>query len=95
MIQLTPEQRQALSDATSEAVRAVDPATHAQYVLIRAELYERLRSLDSEGWGSAAATAAIEVFARDGWDDPRMDVYDSLAARAEESVTFPTPSCRK
>ena len=84
MIELTPEQHQAVSDTTSDAIPAVDPATNAQYVLIRAELYDRLRALDSEGWGSTAATAAMEVFARDGWDDPRMDVYDALAAEKPE-----------
>jgi hypothetical protein len=40
MIELTPEQRQAAEQG--EAVRVVDPTTHDTYVLLRAELYERL-----------------------------------------------------
>jgi hypothetical protein len=42
MIELTPEQRQALEQQNGEPVRVVDPATHDVYVLVRAEVYERL-----------------------------------------------------
>ncbi len=42
-------------------------------------MYERLkRLLSDEDWREDAYRAAMEVFARDGWDDPRMDVYDKL-----------------
>lgn len=40
MIELSPEQRQAM--AQGEALRIVDPSTHDAYVLIRAEEFERL-----------------------------------------------------
>jgi hypothetical protein len=40
MIELTPEQRHAASQG--EPVRVVDPATHDAYVLMRAEVFERL-----------------------------------------------------
>lgn len=78
MIELTPEQHEALSEADADAVPAVDPATNAKYVLVRAEVYDRLQALDSQdrGWASGAAHAAMEVFVRDGWDDSRMDVLD-------------------
>jgi hypothetical protein len=82
MIELTPEQHQALSETGSDAV---DPATNSHYVLVRAEVYNRLRQLDSEDkWVDGASAASMEVFARDGWDDPRMDVYDSLVPRERQ-----------
>ena len=40
MIELTAEQRQAV--AQGEPVQIVDPLTHDAYVLVRAEVYERL-----------------------------------------------------
>jgi hypothetical protein len=45
-------------------------------------VYERIkRLLSEEDWSQGAYQAAMEVFARDGWDDPRMDVYDELDPR--------------
>jgi hypothetical protein len=40
MIELSPEQRQAM--AQGEALRIVDPLTHDAYVLVRADEFERL-----------------------------------------------------
>src|ERR1700722_15900262 len=69
MIELTAEQHQALM-ANAEPVRAVDPATNAEYVLVRAEVYDRfkkfldeddarlmydkLADIDPEDWEDAA-----------------------------------------
>ena len=84
MIELTHEQHQALEQQGTEPVRAIDPATSAEYVLVRAVVYDRLKSLlADEEWVEGAYTAALEVFARDGWDDPRMDVYDKLDPRRQ------------
>ena len=85
MIELTNEQHQALEQHGAEPVRAIDPATNAEYVLLRAELYDRLKALLSEDaeWSEGAYAAAMEIFARDGWDDPRMDTYDLLDPRRQ------------
>lgn len=40
MIELSPEQRQAI--AQGEALRIVDPSTHDAYVLVRADAFERM-----------------------------------------------------
>ena len=65
-----------------EPARAVDPTTRTEYVLVRAEVYDRIkRLLGDETWAGDAYAAALEVFAREGWDDPRMDAYDSLDPR--------------
>ncbi len=42
MIELTPEQRQALEQKNGEPVRVIDPSTHDAYVLMRAEVFERM-----------------------------------------------------
>jgi hypothetical protein len=83
MIELTPEQHQVLIAHGAEPARAIDPATRAEYVLVPAAVYERIRDLISgdAGWLEGAYLASMEVFARDGWDDPRMDVYDAMDPR--------------
>lgn len=76
MIELTQEQQRCL-----ETAEPVIP-TNTTYLLVRADLYERIKALlHDEGWTRDAYPAAMEVFARDGWDDPRMDVYDELDPR--------------
>jgi hypothetical protein len=53
MITLTPEQRMAVEQAAESPVRLEDPETHAAYVLLKAEVYERFRPL--------VETAAVET----------------------------------
>jgi hypothetical protein len=76
MIELTREQQREL-----EAAELVVP-TNTSYVLVRQDLYQRIQGLlQDQDWNADAYQAATEVFARDGWDDPRMDVYDELDPR--------------
>src|SRR3954451_24045731 len=50
MIELTPEQAQAVEEAR-DALLFVDPRTNTAYVLIRQEVYERLKDLyDDSPW---------------------------------------------
>jgi hypothetical protein len=85
MIELTREQHLAIAEQRTGPIRAIDPATSSEYVLLRAEVYDRLKTLltDDGEWSEGAYAAAMEVFARDGWDDPRMDVYDQLDPRRQ------------
>ena len=46
---LTPEQRQAVERAGAAPVRITDPESNTAYVLLRADLYERLRALVDPG----------------------------------------------
>lgn len=76
MIELTQEQQHKL-----ETAKSVVP-TNTTYVLVREDVFERIqRLLGDEDWTRDAYQAAMELFARDGWDDPRMDVYDELDPR--------------
>jgi hypothetical protein len=83
MLELTAEQRQAIAANGAQPARAIDPAMQAEYVLLRAEIYDRIMHLvsDDRAWLEGAYMASMEVFARDGWDDPRMDVYDAMDPR--------------
>ena len=81
MIELTNEQRQELDNAGPAQAR--DPVTNERYVLVRMQTYARLKTIlgEDDSWVESAYPAAMEAFARDGWDDPRMDVYDQLDPR--------------
>lgn len=85
MLELTADQHQTILANDSQPVRAIDPATQAEYVLLRAEVYDRIKNLisDDGGWLEGAYLASMEAFARDGWDDPRMDVYDAMDPRRD------------
>jgi hypothetical protein len=62
MIELTPEQRQELQ--SGEPPRVCDPQTGEMYVLVRAEVYEKMRAI------------VDGISRRAGWDDPSMDAYE-------------------
>ena len=62
MIELTQEQHAALNGESPARVR--DPQTNEAYVLVRADLYERMRKI------------VDGTTRRAGWDDPALDVYE-------------------
>jgi hypothetical protein len=43
MVVLSPEQRQAIGEAGGQPVPIIDPETHQTYLIIKAEVFERLR----------------------------------------------------
>ena len=76
MIQLTKEQHDTLASNGNDSAKVVDPISNTEYVLIRADLYERVRGLiDDDFHVSEAYTAIDEAFA-EGWNAPGMSDYD-------------------
>lgn len=75
MIALTGEPHQAIEDAGGEPVRVEAPETKAAYLLLRAEVDERVRALlGVDGLSPEEAAPLI-------WGvDPAMDAYDRHAA---------------
>jgi hypothetical protein len=88
MIELTLEQQRALARERGNLPRVVDPSTHDKYVLVREEMYERVRQRfeedDDSQFVRAMAPHVMDVFGRDGWDDPAMDVYNDLDPRLNQ-----------
>ena len=77
MIELTQEQRQELDNG--KAVDVTDPETAQPYVILRKELYERVRSLlcDDSEWTDEDMRALLAKSSEaNGWDEPGMDAYD-------------------
>jgi hypothetical protein len=82
MIELTDPQREALQRTKGE-VRVADPKTGEQYVILRAEIFERLQRLliDTGDWTAEEELhLLIESGKQAGWDDPAMAVYDDYDA---------------
>lgn len=74
MIDLTESQLHALD--TEPEPRMVDPRNNTRYVLVRADLYERVKGLLGEDFHPSEAYPAIDRAFSDAWDDPKMDDYD-------------------
>jgi hypothetical protein len=69
MIELTEQQRQELT--ASEPV-AIDPQTRQRYFLVRAEVYERMRSLLQEDTVYTTAEMLDRIMAEDDANDPYL-----------------------
>jgi len=80
---LTPELRQAVDAAGEQPVPIIDPETNQRYVLLRAEVYERLQVLFDQGSPSEREQRFLlqEAGKRAGWGDPAMDIYNDLDPR--------------
>ena len=81
MIELTQQQHQVLTHNGTQPIRAIDPATNVQYVLVRAEVYERLKPLLSDDMPDTAALMN-EVMAEDDANDPYLESYQRYAQDA-------------
>ena len=76
MIELTKAQHDELGSNGQESARVLDPITNTQYVLLRSDLYERLRALVEDDFHVSDAYAAIDEAFADGWNHPKMSDYD-------------------
>jgi len=74
-LELTEEQCREVRGA-EKPVRMADPETNQQYVLLRAEVYDRLSELLGEDFQPKVAYPALDRAFAEGWQDPKMDDYD-------------------
>lgn len=78
MIELTEEQQHALRSEDTPTV--VDPATNAAYVLVRKDVFDRIKRLlydDSEMTHDEMRHLLARSFKENGWDEPGMEAYDN------------------
>ena len=86
MTALTVEQREAVATARDPYLRVVDPVSQTEYVLVRADIFERLqnRIFDAEPLSSEEKNQLfVEAARRAHWDDPEFDVYNDLDPRRD------------
>lgn len=73
---LTAEQVDSLKQG--HPVQCLLPEAEAECVIVRADVFQRMRE-ENDGWTTEEAWAAFcEVAGPAGWDDPEMDIYDEL-----------------
>ncbi len=84
MIELTMDQQKAVAGNDETPPRVLDPVTRTRYVLVREDVYMRAQRLfDAEGdhFVRDMTPRVMELFGREGWDDPAMDIYNDLDPR--------------
>jgi hypothetical protein len=89
MLELTPEQQQALQSHVAEAIRLTDPTTHRVYVLLPADVYDHLKGvleIDGDWPAQDRLRLLAESGRRAGWDDPRMDEYNQEVGRSRRAA---------
>ena len=88
MIQLTQDQRHAIAGAESSVM--LDPETNQSYVLVRKEVFDRIKGLlyDDSEWTTAEQLRLLaDSGTRAGWDAPEMDVYDNYDENRKKLCT--------
>ncbi len=77
MIELSEDQRQRLHNG--KAVDVVDSQSAETFVLLRKDVYERVRNLlyDDSEWTADDLRFQLARSAKEnGWDEPGMEAYD-------------------
>jgi len=84
-IRLTDDQWTSAMASGESPVRIMNPAETEKFVLMRADVYERLLPLiEDVPLTEQERLFQLEQFGkRAGWDDPEMDVYNSLDPRRQ------------
>jgi len=81
-IVLNPDQGRALDAETDKPPRVIDPRTTKTYVLLPEEQYEQLKLLVGANFDIREAYPLMDaVAAKEGWDDPALDIYEDLDPR--------------
>jgi hypothetical protein len=89
MIEPTEEQRQRLESGM--AVDVTDSQTAAHYVVLRKDVYDRVRHLlyDDSAWTEDELRLQLARSAKEnGWEEPGMEAYD----RYDEELRKRCPS---
>ena len=86
MIKLTKELQQAVQEANGQPIRLVDPKTNLEYVVLPAEIFDRVQHVfcDANPLTIEEQRALlVQVGLSVGWDDPQMDAYNELDPRLD------------
>ena len=86
MIALTNELQQAVEEANGQPIRLVDPKTNLEYVVLPAEIFDRVQHVfcDANPLTIEEQRALlVQVGLSIGWDAPEMDIYNKLDPRLD------------
>jgi hypothetical protein len=73
--EITPDLQKVLNESHGAPVQLVDPASHQQYVILRAEFFERIKNLlDFSEPTAEESTSLLQQMGKSaGWEDPSSD----------------------
>jgi hypothetical protein len=80
---ITQEIRQAIGQAGEQPVQLTDPETNSVYIIVRADVYDRMRALCDDFDIRDAYPLMDQVAALEGWDDPSMNIYNEYQPSSE------------
>ena len=86
MLTIPKELQQAMRASHGRPLRLTDPETHAEYVLLQADMYDQIDELFSNEaplTPDERRAMLLQAGLRAGWDDPEMDVYNELDPRRQ------------
>ena len=86
MLTIPRELQQAVRASHGRPLRLTDPETHAEYVLLQADMYDQLHELlynETPLTPNERRAVLIQAGLRARWDDPEMDVYNELDPRRQ------------
>jgi hypothetical protein len=86
MLTIPKELQQAVRASHGCPLRLTDPDTHAEYVLLQADMYDQIHELLYNGTPltpDERRAVLLQAGLRAGWDDPEMDVYNDLDPRRQ------------
>jgi hypothetical protein len=80
MTTLNAELQEAVRQAQGEPIRVEDPQTNTRYVLVREDVYDRVKALLQDDPPTIEEQKAYlsHMVKITGWDDPEMDIYDDM-----------------
>jgi len=84
MIAMPKELQEAVRVSQGKLIRLADPETNAEYVILPAEVYNRMQRLfydDAPLTDDERRDLLIKAGLRAGWDAPEMDIYNNLDPR--------------
>jgi hypothetical protein len=79
MIELTEQQRHEVRHQNSGVIDVTDPDTKEEFILIRKEIYQRLKCLLYDDHDLTAEHLKIQLAQAaeaNGWNESAMDAYD-------------------
>ena len=86
MLTIPKELQQAVRASHGRPIRLTDPDTHAEYVLLQADMYDQIHGLlydETPLTPGERRAVLIQAGLRAGWEDPEMDVYNGLDPRRQ------------
>jgi hypothetical protein len=76
MPNITPELKKVIDESDEDRVELTDPQTNSSYVLLKSEVYERMRALCEELEVREFYPMINELAGNEGWNDPAMEIYN-------------------